>query len=550
MNYFLNLQLHRADAFALLEEEKLDEGIKSFKEYIRKLNSLILRPEYYKKFIEEKKAAKKAYITKLKSMAEKYSKDNKHSDAIKCYDEIFRLDDKDEKNIRNYLTSLDKVKQHDLQVELAKHLYKIYPDRDNLVPLSDAYASAEKHTEAVRTYEKYIGNREPNGGQHAQLGYLYFRYYRYTHDPKNAKKTLYHYTQALNEDPTNKIRLKNTTSAANVAKSYKFEKECWEKYIELGYASEEDKFSYAACCMQNWDFIHYGKYFGSRFTLEHNPANYPKMPKPEWKGDVDLSDKTLLVRYEQGFGDTFLCFGYAPRLAKIAKKVIYVVQDNMAELLSNNDFGVEVLPRRTDINKINFDYHIPTMSVPIALKLGKNTISVGAGYIKARKDLVEKYKEKYFNTKKIKVGLSFKGNDIGNKNRDIPLKELKLFDKLKGCQLYCLTKDIKDSTLKTIFKKNKINNIAQNFDSFSDTAAAIENMDIVISSDNCILNLAGAMGKKCFGIFNYHYNSRWYDLSGKDCGYFTSVEPFVNDGFNRWDIQIKKIIKRVEAKDF
>ena len=113
--------------------------------------------------------------------------------------------------------------------------------------------------------------------------------------------------------------------------------------------------------------------------------------------------------------------------------------------------------------------------------------------------MVEKYKKEYFNNSKLKIGFAYSGNKNGQKKRDIPIKKLAILDKIKNVQFYCFTKDIDDKELK-VFKKNKVINIAKHFENFAHTAAALECCDLVITSDNCILNLAGAIGKKTVGV--------------------------------------------------
>ena len=185
------------------------------------------------------------------------------------------------------------------------------------------------------------------------------------------------------------------------------------------------------------------------------------------------------------------------------------------------------------------------MSIPIVLGLDKNTISVNGGYIKPIELLREKYNNEFFNNNKLKIAIGFRGV-AGNQKRDIPLKHLKLLDDLKNVQLYCFTKDVNDEELKC-FKKNKVINIAKEFENFAHTAAALDCCDLVIASDNCILNLAGAIGKKTFGIFNYHYEFRWYDLKGENCGWFTSVKPFINNEYNDWGKTILKVIEEIKS---
>ena len=110
-----------------------------------------------------------------------------------------------------------------------------------------------------------------------------------------------------------------------------------------------------------------------------------------------------------------------------------------------------------------------------------------------------------------------------------------------------MTKDVPDSKFEC-FKKHQVNNIAKSFRHFEDTAAAMMNLDIVIASDNCILNLAGALGNKTYGLFNWHYEFRWFDLTGDDVVWLTSVKPFVNDKIDNWAYSMNKVIKELDKK--
>ena len=96
------------------------------------------------------------------------------------------------------------------------------------------------------------------------------------------------------------------------------------------------------------------------------------------------------------------------------------------------------------------------------------------------------------------------------------------------------------------FYYNKINNIAKDFRNFADTAAAIENLDLVLCTDNGLLNLAGALGKKTFALFNYDREFRWFDLSGENVVYYDSVKPFVNDDIDNWQSSIQPAINEIK----
>ncbi len=540
---FLYEKLSRAVLVAMLEQGKLTEAISYYELYKKKLVEIDTKDSS-----KELEYATNILIAKLVKLSNDYMKNSDYASALICYKYIFEKNSNDIENIKNYIKCLEKLEQYDLQLELAKIYAKKDKTPERYKVLNNAYDKLQDYKKAIEYYNKYLkasNKTKLEAKDYNTIGCHYFNsYVKKTQSPEDAENALEYFKKALSGNIENKSYLKNTIVAAMKAKNFEIEKKCWDVYIAKGYASKEDEFTYCASCLRNGDIKGWAKYYGSRFE-KNEPTIYPKFNKPMWTGKEDLKNSTLLVHYEQGYGDNFLMFGYMPRLVKLAKKVIYYIQNNAYELVKNNEFGVEVYCQKLiEPQKLEFDYHIPCMSIPIALNLDKYNISVGGGYIKPNKELVQKFKEKYFNTDKFKIAVAFEGV-ASNKKRDIPLKNLLLLDKLENVELYCFTKDVDDKTLKA-FKNHKVINIAKDFENFADTAAALDNVDIVVSSDNCILNLAGAIGKKTLGVFNYHYEFRWYDLTGENCGWYTSVKPIVNNAYNDWNISMQKVVELIK----
>ena len=98
-------------------------------------------------------------------------------------------------------------------------------------------------------------------------------------------------------------------------------------------------------------------------------------------------------------------WGYMSRLVKMAKHVIFVVQDAIYPLLKDNDLGVEVLSKSsTDLSKLKYDCWIPSMSIPVALNLEKDNISVGEGFIKVKEEEIQKaFDDNYFSSEEQEV---------------------------------------------------------------------------------------------------------------------------------------------------
>lgn len=366
---------------------------------------------------------------------------------------------------------------------------------------------------------------------------------------KNLKKSLLYFEKAVNIKPSKYFFLR-LLEKISYLKDYKLQQKYWDKFIELNYLNTpSDKKLYSEFLCRISKFEEFYKYYKERFLIKYYkmnaiPVYFTQIITPQWSGKEDLSDKTLFIHFEQGYGDNILMFGYMPRLVKLAKHVIFFVHNSLYNLLKDNEFGVEVICANVkDIKYISCDYIIPAMSIPSALNLNKDTISVEGNYLKADKQLIKKYKQKYCDNDKFKIGIAFKGikNDL---YKDIPLKELLPLTKLKNVQVYCLTLNLTQQEI-SLLKKYNIIHISRNFCDFTKTAAAIMNMDVVVSSDNVILNLAGALGKKTFGMFNYLCVQRWYNLSQEDSGWFKNVKPIINADWNEWKKSVKLLIKEI-----
>ena len=103
-------------------------------------------------------------------------------------------------------------------------------------------------------------------------------------------------------------------------------------------------------------------------------------------------------------------------------------------------------------------------------------------------------------------------------------------------------------TSEQISKYPQIIDLGKDFNDFTDTANAISGLDLVITSDNVILNLAGALGKRTYAIFNKYPNYRWFDLSGENVKWYNSVKPFQCDEENNWVSAFAKVEEALKTE--
>lgn len=343
---------------------------------------------------------------------------------------------------------------------------------------------------AIVYYEKYIKLCKTNAVVYNMLGYLYQKLAKY----QNIDKQISYFEKALEIQPDYKQAIRNLALVYPLAGKHQEASECFHKLFKLDPVLD-DYMAYGCQKIQLKDFEEGWKYYEYRFLKEYTPTEYPKMDKPRWEGQKIL-DKTLLVQYEQGFGDSIQFCRYLEQIKPMVGKIIFRVQNELVDLMKNSFNDIEIVGKSALIRDLSFDYHIPLMSLPYILKASVDNIPLAEGYLKADKSKVEAYREKFFDNDCFKIGISWSGTKFGNVCRNIPLRFFYPLAKLKNTRIYSFQKGFATEQLKELPEEIEIIDLGKNFNNFSETAVAIENIDLFVTSDNSLFNLSGAMGGK------------------------------------------------------
>lgn len=327
--------------------------------------------------------------------------------------------------------------------------------------------------------------------------------------------------------------------------------ECYKKALEVKPDDWESTYFLALAYMQTKNYEQGLKCFESRLcrhsAIVSQEKTYPNLmrEKPMWTGKEDLSDKVLYTYYEAGFGDVLMFYRYMPQLTSMCKKVILKPQKELASLFRENSYGAEIMELYDFEKDVYFDYHIPFLSVPYALSLKGEDIFIhhDDGYLKANPAKINYYKERYFDNDKFKIGIKWQGNTYYDKERVLKVEDFfKLFE-LDNTQFYsCQTFEGAEEFDKIKAKYNVID-LGKTFSNFSDTAGAVENMDLVICNDTSLAHLAGAMKKPCWVLLPYIYNWRWH-IDINHCDWYDSVRLFRQKNHGEW----KSVFDEIEIK--
>lgn len=222
-------------------------------------------------------------------------------------------------------------------------------------------------------------------------------------------------------------------------------------------------------------------------------------------------------------------------------------QKPLAPLFRENmNLGIdEIIDTFVPEQNLEFDIHAPLMSLPYILRLkGNKVFAYSSGYLRPNEKLVQEYKKKYFNTEKIKVGIKWQGNTYYDKDRVIPTEKFGQLIEVENTQYYSFQTFEGAEELQKLSSKYNIVDIGKDLVDFSQTAAALSNLDIVICNDTSLAHLAGAMAIPCWIMLPYEVNWRWHtDLSV--CDWYDSVKLFRQKKLGDWQSVFDQILEEM-----
>ena len=231
-----------------------------------------------------------------------------------------------------------------------------------------------------------------------------------------------------------------------------------------------------------------------------------ELPQPLWLGRTPVEGKTVLLHSEQGHGDTLMMLRYAPLLVRRGAKVILSVQPPLERLAAAVEGVLTVVPQDTPLPP--HDLHIPMMSLPLAFATRPDTIP-GELYLRAPEAERGRWAQRLGPARRARVGLCWSGS-AGQKDdrwRSIPLEQLRpLFD--IDADLYALQTEIRDADRETL-RASPIEDLSAELDSYADTAAVMEAMDLVITVCTSAANLACGLGRPTLVMLGAMADWRW-----------------------------------------
>lgn len=302
----------------------------------------------------------------------------------------------------------------------------------------------------------------------------------------------------------------------------------------------------------SWHLLNAGELNAGQRSLDVGRfINVYGMTHPILPGDMlynpevhELKGKTVLLATEGGFGDEIIHVRFATTLAERGAKVIVCASEQL-HCLFRRIKGVEQVVTQYQVRDIMkmIDYWIPAFSAAWLLGFEYDTLP-SQPYLTANKASVQMWNG-VLDTDKLKVGIRWEGNPKFEHQqfRRFPVESLLKLAKThkNDVQLYSL--QLGDYELRL---PDNVGDLQQLLISWEDTAAVIENLDLVISSCTSVAHLSAAMGKPTWVLvpqLPYHV---WLPISyqeGRGAPWHPSARLFRQQKYDNWHAPFRLLHK-------
>ncbi|MEQ8786497.1 MAG: tetratricopeptide repeat protein [Pirellulaceae bacterium] len=238
----------------------------------------------------------------------------------------------------------------------------------------------------------------------------------------------------------------------------------------------------------------------------------PPLTFPVWDGS-SLEGKTILLQSEQGLGDSLQFVRYAPLLQQQGARVVVrcpkVLRPILATCSGIEEFVTKESPEAT------IDCQVSMLSVPHLLGTNLESIPGEVPYLRAAPSLVAYWRNRLDEHDGLKIGVVWRGSPKhkGDWLRSLPLEQFAPLAEIDGVQLVNLQKEDRLAELPEFARRYNVLDFSDELDvqpgPFMDTAAIIENLDLVICCDTSVGHLAGALGAEVWLALSAACDWRW-----------------------------------------
>jgi len=276
-----------------------------------------------------------------------------------------------------------------------------------------------------------------------------------------------------------------------------------------------------------------------------------RFDQPLWDGS-SLEGKTILLWCERGLGDSLQFIRYASFVKARGAKVIVECRETLLTMFAKCAGIGQLIAEKTVLPQ--FDVQAPLLSLPWIFGTLLHTIPAEVPYLQVDPARTEKWREEIHASidrsnsspsRAFKVGIIWQGNPKHrwDRHRSFALAHFHRLARLDGVRLFSLQKDVGEERLAGFSPHLPLINLGNRLTDFADTAAIMQNLDLVITCDSSPAHLAGALGLPVWVPLATMSDWRWL-TNRDDSPWYPTMRLFRQKRLGDWD----EVFDRVELE--
>jgi Flp pilus assembly protein TadD len=274
-----------------------------------------------------------------------------------------------------------------------------------------------------------------------------------------------------------------------------------------------------------------------------------------WSGD-SLPDRTILLHAEQGYGDILQFIRYAPMVKRRVGRVLVLGPASLLQLIARCS-GVDLAFAAGTYTPV-CHVHAPLMSLPGIFGTTLETIPADVPYLMADPVLVDHWRHVVAGTlggessagagkpvahgscqagRPFLIGIAWQGSNgtYAGRWRSFPLAQLAPLAEVPGVRLISLQVGEGVEQIEAARRLFPVIELpGRRGRDFMETAAIMNNLDLIITPDTAVAHLAGALGSRTWIALSTTEEWRW--LAGRESSlWYPTVRRFHQPKFGQWE---------------
>ena len=308
--------------------------------------------------------------------------------------------------------------------------------------------------------------------------------------------------------------------------------------LEAQPGSSLARFNLSSHLLLDGNFAEGWREYEERWQVRQFAGKREPFAVPQWRGE-SIRGARMYVYAEQGLGDTLQFVRYVPMLVELGAEVVLEVQAPLVALLQDLHPAVRVIVKSERPQDV--DWHSPLLSLPGAFGTDLSNIPAPVPYVRADAGKCGAWSQRLA-AGELRVGVVWTGNPEHTRDRlrSIALSQFGRLAAVEGATFYALQKGLTAAQREELALAGSVVDLGEALNDFTDTAAIVANLDLVITVDTSVAHLAGALGKPVWILLAHAPDWRW--LRGRsDSPWYPTARLFRQTAAGRWDGVIEEV---------